>query len=325
MLKKYVFSLLTIFLYTITSYSLSIGTAPGVIDLGDVRRGETVPVTFYITSDTDTPLPITLSYIPVHTSILFQERSKKKGNYFDFIPKEASEEDISSWIKLPTKPYTLSPGNVKICNPPECDPPIKYNQKITFYLEIPKDAEPGYHAGSININPKLSKKGGGGASVSTIGVTRLVFVFRIPGNAKRDGRIIDFVAKRLSQNKVRIDVLFKNTGTDTISATLQNLKLYDEYGNIIYNLNNGGVKKVAPGRTAILMSYYTSPEEIPSGEYKSEATINYITGNAVKDTILKIPSEITLPEDLYEEEKSFPWWVLLVIILLIGLYVYWKM
>ncbi len=317
--------ILTFVILSGVSFSLSIGTAPGVADLGDVQRGEQVPVSFYVTSDTKSPLPIKISYMPVHATIFKGDKKKDQGSYYTFIPSEASEENIEDWLSIPKRPFVLSPGSVKICGPPECDPPIKYNQKITFFIKVPKDAEPGYHAGSVNINPDLNTASQGGTAVSTIGITRFVFVFRVPGNALREGRIIDFVADRESKNRVRIDTLFKNTGTDTITARLDNLKIYDEFGEPLYSISNGNVVRLEPGKTAILSSYINDEDGIPSGEFKSEAKVSYITGFALKDSLVKIPSEITLPKDLYAEETSFPWWIIVVILLLAGLYVYWKM
>ena len=313
-------SLSMMILLSTTSYSLGIGVSPGVIDLGDVPRGKEVAVSFYIISNTREPLPVTLSYVPVHRDVLFKEKSDP----YVMIPAEVSEEDISSWIEFPQNPYILDPNNVKVITLPD-GTSIKYNRKATFILKVPKDAEPGYHAGAINIIPKLRVETSGGAGVATVGITRLICVFRVPCVAERKGTIIDFEAEREAKNRVRIDVLFKNTGTTTITARLSELQIKDNEGNVI-DLLAGSATRIAPGDTVVLHGFWTSSEEIPSEKVRVEAKVDYITGQVTKEDVIKIPAEIVAKvQERASPKRKIPWWFLMIILALIGLYVYWKM
>ncbi len=301
------------------SYALGIGVSPGVIDLGTVPRGKEIVVNFYIISNTKQPLPVYLSYIPPHQDVMFTKRNKP----FVLIPAEVSEEDISSWIKFPQNPYILDPNNVKTVTLPD-GTVIKYNRKATFILKVPKNAEPGYHVGSINLMPRLNTKVSGGTGVATVGITRLVFVFKVPGVAERKGKIIDFEAERESPNRVRVDVLFKNTGTTTITARLSEVKIKNEYGKMI-NLLAGTAQRIAPGDTAVLTAYWTSNKKIKPGNVEVEAKVDYITGSAVKEGVVRIPAEIV--ENVKNEVKpkhAIPWWFVVIILAVVGLLVYWK-
>ncbi|MFH1127229.1 MAG: hypothetical protein V1718_03935 [archaeon] len=312
---------IAVFLVIPTSEALSIGAAPGTIDLGSVPRGSERLIEFYVMTNSVEDMLVGVSYIPVHASMYQNE----KRTYYTFIPSEASEEDIAKWITVPQNSVLVSPRQTQLVTLSD-GTSVKYNKKVTLILNVPKDAEPGYHAGAINLQPQI-KAGGGGTGISSIGVTRVVFVFNVPGYALRGGNIIDMEAEREAENKVRVDVLFKNTGTTTVTARAEMIQLFDNYGIIAQNIANGQLKKVLPGQVAILSGYWVENKEIKSGEYKATAKVNYITGDIIKEQSINIPAIITIPKSMPKPEPrgEFPWWIVVIIMLLIGLYVYWRM
>ncbi|NPA38719.1 MAG: hypothetical protein GXN99_02905 [Candidatus Nanohaloarchaeota archaeon] len=309
------------------AYAIGVGTIPGVLDLGEVKRGQTVVGEFYITSTITQPMILILNYIPPHYSIFQKEKTRAKDGY-EFKPGEASEEDISSWVKIVPSTVLISPDDKKIIRLPDGGS-VAYNQKFSVKIKIPDEAEPGYHVGSVNIAIKPKKTTGEGASISTLGITRPVFVFRVSGNAFRDGKIIGVEAKRLSDNMVRVDVLFKNTGTVTYTASFDKLEVYDDFGyktgNIAVRMNN----KVKPGEIIVLSAYWRDSKGIKSGSYNVEAEVSYITGKAKFSGPLEVLDEIYVPKEgnVLKEEGgiNIPWWYLLIILGLIALYIYWKM
>jgi len=303
-------------------HAIGIGISPGVIYLGYVPRGKTVEVHFYLISNANYAIPVYLSYIPVHVDIL----NRKKIGPYKFDPKELSEESISSWIKFPLNPYILDPKNVKVIKLPD-GTELKYNSKATFLISVPKDAEPGYHVGAINIVPKLNTKIGGGTGVATVGVARLIFFFRVPGVVQRTGKIIDIEVDRLSKDEIRVDVLFKNTGTVTMTASLANVVIYDSYGHKIKAFS-GSIKKVAPGQTVIMSAYWRDPAGIKPGEAKITGTVKYLGGKTTSSKKVYIPAEVTAPRAIKisaKPKRTVPWWLIIMILSLIGLYIYWKM
>lgn len=327
-MKNRMFAVLNCFLTSVAllllvsqAHAISIGAAPGAIDMGSVPRGTERLVEFYVMTNANQDILVGVSYIPVHASIYERE----KRTYYTFIPSEASEEDISSWITFPQKSILVSPTQTQLVTLPD-GTSVRYNRKVSLIVKVPKDADPGYHAGAINLQPQL-KSGGAGAGISSIGVTRVIFVLKVPGYAVRDGNIIDMEAERVADNRVRIDVLFKNTGTTTITARLDMVKLFDNFGLVAENIANGQLKKVKPGQVAILSGYWLENDGIKSGQYKANSNVNYITGNALKEQTINVPSVITVPKDIPgpEPKHEFPWWLVIIIMLLLGLYVYWRM
>lgn len=308
-------------------YAIGIGTIPGVMDLGEVKRGQTIVGEFYITSTVTKPMRINLNYIPVHSSIYKKEKTRVKDGY-EFKPAEASEEDISDWVSLPETSFIISPSNKKIITLPDGSS-VAYNQKFLVKIKIPDDAEPGYHAGSINIALVPNKQKSEGASIATVGVTRPVFVFKVSGNAYRDGKIVGVEAKRLDDKTVRVDVLFKNTGTVTYTAVFDNLEIYDDFGYKTGNIAVKTNKYVKPGEIIVLSAYWRSNSGIKSGSYNVDTTISFGTGKADYTGHIKVLDEIYVPKQgmVLKEEKGLqiPWWYLFIILGLVALYIYWKM
>ncbi len=320
-IKRAVLLLLPLLIFFSNVNAIGIGISPGVINLGYIPRGKTVEVHFYLISNANYAIPVYLSFISVHNDILNRE---KIGPY-KFNPRDLSEESIKSWIKFPLNPYILNPKNVKIIKLPD-GTELKYNSKATFLISVPKDAEPGYHVGAINIVPKLNTKISGGTGVATVGVARLVFFFRVPGVVERTGKIIDIEVDRLSKYMIRVDVLFKNTGTVTMTASLSNVVIYDSYGHKIKAFS-GALKKVAPGQTVVMSAYWRDPAGIKSGEAKISATVSYLGGKSTFSKKVYIPSEITAPKAIKisaKPKREVPWWLIIMIFSLIGLYIYWK-
>lgn len=304
-----------------TANALSIGAAPGAMDLGSLPRSTERLVEFYVMTNSDKDILVSVDYIPVHASMY----QKETHTYYTFVPSKASEEDISKWLTFPQKSVLVSPTQTQIVSLPDGSS-VRYNKKVSLIVKVPKDAEPGYHAGAINLQPKIDSTGGG-TGIFSVGVTRIIFVFNVPGFAERSGNIIDMEAERVAENKARVDVLFKNTGTTTITARLEKIELFDNFGLVAENIANGQLKKVKPGQVAILSGYWVENDKIKSGDYDSNALISYITGNTIKEQSISIPSIITIPKNIPtpEPKHEFPWWLVVIVMLLIGLYIYWRM
>ncbi|HIE34561.1 MAG TPA: hypothetical protein EYP86_05420 [Candidatus Altiarchaeales archaeon] len=303
---------------SITTGAISVGTAPGVYDLGELESGSDVAFRFYLMTNARNDLLVRLSYFPVHKDIYYKNQTR----IYKFIPVEASEEDISSWIEIPRNPLLLSPTNVRTISLTNGNT-IKANAEADIILHIPDDAEPGYHAGSISLSPRFGTVTGGGTGVSTIAVTRFIFVFKVAGNAKRDGEIVTMIGERLDDRKARISVLFKNTGTCTMSAYVSELKLYDKFGNLTKTLKSGPVL-VSPGDIASIPVFWTGSDVTP-GSYRAEAKVNYITGYATMEGPVEIPAKITVEKKAppKPEEFEIPWLYILLIIIIIILIIYW--
>ncbi len=285
---------------TCNVFATSIGTAPGVYDLGLVNPGEEITFRYYLMTNSKGDILVNAKYIPVHRNIYFTEKTKP----YKFIPSEASEEDIIDWVEVVKSPVLVSPAIKKLIYLPGGSV-VRANGEIDIRLKIPKDAEPGYHAGSINLAPQIPTRGKG-TGVTTFAVTRPTFVFQVSGNAVRKGEIMNIIADRTGKNSAKIDVIFKNTGTTTISIKLVYLKIFDKIGNVIATLNSG-LTYSSPGEIKPISVNWVS-DKVKSGKYRVEAKISYTTGYTTHVQDIEIPERITIsPKKKKAEVKEvFP-------------------
>jgi len=293
-----------------TSFALSIGTAPGVMDLGVLQPGKTYYFKFYLVSTFPSDVIVDLAPIDAHIDIYYRNVTDR----YNFISSEASQRDISSWISFQQNPVLVSQSNAKLVYLPD-GKVVRAHGEATVKLTIPKDADPCYYAEGINLAPRVASVGAG-VGTSTIAVTRFLFVFKVAGDAERKGRIVNVLADSASPG-ARIDTLFKNEGTCTMLVRVNPLSVYDEYGSPLLNLSSGWVR-VKPGDTAILSSYW---HDAKPGTYETQVRADYITGYAYFSGTVEVPETITVAK---KEVKKFPWWLILLLILLAVVYWWYR-
>lgn len=319
-LGNMILGLMLLYLLLDSVSALSVGTAPGVYDLGELDPGTNVAFRFYLITNANNDMLISLSYIPVHQDMYYRGESTR----YKFIPDEASQEDISSWVEIVRNPLLLSPARTMVVYLPRGGA-VKANEEADIILHIPEDADPGYHAGSISLSPKVAARGRG-TGVMTIAVTRFVFVFRISGDAKRNGEIMAIMGDRIEEKKAKIDVLFKNTGTCTMSAQVTELKLYDKFGEEVANLKSG-IDIVRSGSIKALTAYWTG-DNVEPGTYRAEAKVDYITGYTTMEDKIEIPTTIKVkpaPKPPVIGKISICEYIppILLLLIIIGMIVYW--
>lgn len=304
--------LVLILLLTSTATAEYIGTAPGLKDLGTVERGSTEKVDVYLLTDLEDPFTVNPSFQRPTSTVFSSE-----GSNYDFDPEEASRESIEDWIDFPRQSFAVDPTSSTTINL-EGGGQANARGSFSFFLEVPEDAEPGYHAGAVNLNPKLNPDGSSGTSINTFGLTQFVFVFRVPGKATKNVKVLDVNSLRTEENSVRIDYLLKNNGTVTVNINRAKTKIYDSYGRESAEFVTGGMY-LSPGESKVIKSWWRN-RNVSGGDYRVESDLNYITGSALVDQTIDIPDvpvniESTDEED---EDSGAPIWPLIMLVVLLG-------
>lgn len=295
-----------------------VGIAPGVQDLGTVERGETRRVNMYIVTNVDNPFTINPSFERPGATI-FRSRGDER---YDFRPENASQEDISSWVEFTQDSYAINPGSdfaVSLAGGGTA------NAKGTasFLLRVPEEAEPGYHAGAVNLNPDLSAgQASGGAAVQTLGLTQFVFVFRVPGPAKRDVEVIQVNGIREGGNSARIDYLLKNQGTVTVRINRADTHIFDKFGNQTGTLTTGG-KYLKPGKTRVVQALWRG-DGVEEGDFRIRGEMNYVTGKAFIDDMVSLSNvSVSTRDSLTDGDSAVPWWMVLMVLVLVGVLLFY--
>lgn len=293
-----------------------VGTAPGMQDLGTLERGQSYESHFYILTDEPEPFLIEPDFTPAHTNVL---REEEKESY-EFVPEEASEENIASWVDFSRSSYRVDPSDVQLIRLDDGSV-ARTSQRVTYSIDVPSDAEPGYHMGAVDLNPDFDPDTDGPTSLRTVGLTQLNFVFRVPGKAERDLDILDVNSKRVDEDEVRVDFLMENNGTVTTKVQSADTTIYDSVGNKSGEVIITG-DKLAPGETRIVQTYWNS-DDIDVGEYRVEGTMSYITGSSYIDSSIDVPDQIEIETTEEPEEESIPLWMVAMVLLLVGAVMYY--
>ena len=295
------------------AFSISIGAAPGYYNFGEVKPGNRYIGNIYLMTTSSYDIYVSLGYRPPQAAFMETARTG-----YDL--KNASEEPINTWFSFPIKKILLRPAEKTLIKLP--DGSFTYiNRKASFYLNVPRNAEPGYHMGTIDLTPSLPK-GSKAPAVGTIGVTRAIVVFKVPGKAIRKADIIAMDGERVGTNEARIDVLVKNTGTVTESVYLKEVKVYDNLNNVAAVLKSGAVK-LKPGKSQIIPVYWYK-KGLKSGNYQVKVTVSWITGEQTKLGSIEVPKEIVKKSVIEQPPSRFPWWLIVLIVLVIMLIIYWR-
>lgn len=302
------------------SSAISVGTAPGVYDLGELKPGSNVAFRFYLMTNAQNDMLLTLGYAPVHQEMY----SHVETRMYRFVPAEASEEDITSWVEIPRNPILLSPARTKVVYL-SGGGVVNANEEADIILHIPENADPGYHAGSIALNPQVAAKGRG-TGVITVAVTRFVFVFKVAGEARRKGEVTAMIGDRTGENEAKVDVLFKNTGTCTFGARVTELKLFNNFGEHVATLTSG-VSVISPNMIEP-MSCGWFGDSVKPGKYRAEVKVNYVTDNATAEGEVEIPATIKVSRQTPTQQaidlslcSLLP--QLMVIFVILALLIYW--
>jgi len=276
---------------------LQVGVSPSVLDLGEIERGDSHVASFSILTPSEDSFMVEMS--KDMGGIEFFDKKKYMGYVSGF-----SEQDALDWIDFITNPVYLD-TSIEGSG-------MKKAETIKFLVNIPEDAEPGYHV--FQIAPRPAVSGGGGTGVSIVAVAKLEVLLQVPGQAVRDAEVLDILGNR-EGDKTRIDVYVQNTGTVTISARASSVKVFNLSGDLVGETGTSQ-EKIAPGEVASLRGHINEPL---GGDYRVSAVISYSSGESEGEAVVSImPSTAAQATGKITEAAIFPWWAAIIIILIVA-------
>ena len=278
----------------------SIGVSPSSIDLGNLERGSSKIVKFYLVTPSTEPL---LVYLEPERDTINSFTSNHGG-----LASNYSEENVIDWVEILSNPIELKPVNQTLKTSGE---EIAGWREVSFLLNIPEDSEPGYHSVKVKPIPSVPSETIGQAGTRIIAITTVELFFDVPGEAIRDGLILDVTTGNRIGNSLEINTYFHNTGTTTISVRATN-NIYSN-GNSLINLSSSK-EFVKPKETKVLKSFLPL-NEVALGDYDVATKVDYKTGASSKNSTITVSERPTTPQ--VGVGKAFPWWIIVLIAILI--------
>ncbi len=301
--------------------ALSVGVAPPVLDAGDMLPGESKAMEFFIMSDHDRDLLVSLDAKTAPRNFFNPDKGRFR---YDFDAMKASEEDASGWL-------TIMKDSLLV--PPERE--LKYlegggvayaNRKAEIIISVPEDAEPGYHAAFVSPYPRVSDAGGGTA-LGIISVVELGVVFNVLGNAERDAEPVGVSFRKDSPERGTLTVLVKNRGTVTLSAMAPYIRVYDDENQTVAELRTNA-RPIEPGSVGRLEAGLDASGL--EGEYSVRADVEWVTGQGSAEGAIDIGDYVPPRPVTGQAVSPLPapaglqLWVLPLILLVITGLVFWR-
>lgn len=317
------FSIAIIFLFalalsaTANAKELQAGVSPIVLDLGNLSKGTSTVGSFFIVTSSNDEILVKLD--SQRSNIAY---FKKPG--YASIADKVSEEDSSGWAFFPSNPYVLRPSNESLKT---AGGSISDWKKVSFVLNVPKNAEPCNHALHIRPNPYVVEEYGN--AVNIVALTAITVMFNVDGKCEVNGRILDILQDEgTADGTVKIDVYFQNTGTATVSARAISISAYYENGTKIGS-QESGYAYVKPGETTILSAKFGPESFAMEGMYKVNATVNYGVNSTSKEAtiLIKHPSAAAVQEPFAKidsAKSNYIVWLIILIIIIIAYKIYSK-
>ncbi|MFB6145047.1 MAG: hypothetical protein ABEJ99_00905, partial [Candidatus Nanohaloarchaea archaeon] len=276
--------------------SQSIGMAPSSYQVSGVEPGESIDFTVYLTlSGTDRNVTVQPKVLPAKESAIF--------NGDDVIDEDAySEQEVNDWVQWDSQSYELSPGSQETYQLPNGDTVVA-NGRMSGTLQVPDNAEPGYHAFQLGVNPQFSQASGFGATV--YGVTRTRYVFRVSGDATRKIEVSGVSARRVGEQEVQFVFELENTGTVTTSVTGGGFSIIGSDGNKV-GASRVGATQIPPGSTREVETRWVK-NNLEGGNYRLRGSADYRTGEAFFDetvTITQAPRDPIQVDNPDQQEGS---------------------
>lgn len=285
---------------------ITVGVSPPILDLGEIKRGETKIARFNVITSSEDTLLVSL------------EATRGKADFFtgDYVNliHNYSEEDTKQWIEFLTNPVELKPANIQGTT-------IKNIREATFLLSVPEDAEPGYHNGYVMLNPKVAEDIPRQVTIKT--VVPLTILFKVPGDPLREGKIYDITLRGYSRDAAYFDVFFHNTGTVTMLVKSGKIEIFDIFNNSVGNIliPSGYVK---PGEIKTFNALWNINDTFIPGTYRLEAEMDYSSGKAEKTSYIQLYEKPSLPTPhVVEKEEGISMWLIILILLVVIGVAYW--
>ncbi len=217
---------------------------------------------------------------------------------------EKTGMEMSEWIKLPVDQITLQPGG---------------SERVVFKMDVPGDATPGSHFGSIFVSvdpPEIEKSGAAvGYKVANI------VIARVAGDVTDSANIRQFATKRFFHGSKNVDfaVRMENLGNVLVKPTgpveITNM-LGQKADMIIFNEEQASVfpKKIRE------YQFNWTGEGTGFGRY--EALISVVYGeNGAKKTLTSTVSFWILPMNIILPALGVLAFILLVTFVFVKLYI----
>jgi hypothetical protein len=170
-------------------------------------------------------------------------------------------------------------------------------REVAFLLQVPSNAEPGYHTVKINPTPSVPQELSEGAGSRIVAINSVIVIFKVPGYAVREGIILDVVQSDYLGTDLGVKTYFENTGSVTITAV--GTQTFSK-NTTTWQTSRSQSLPIKPGQVGVLNTQM-SAVGAALGDYNVSTTVSYTTGKASRVSTVTISEP---PRQVVEQQKA---------------------
>lgn len=275
-----------------------VGVSPPVVELGVVEPGVAYNVKFNIVTPSEDPLLVKLEVERSNLDFFTSKYANLIGEY--------SEEEVTGWVSFIENPVQLSVSD----NPQSSASGQRLGwREVSFLLQVPEEAEPGYHSFKINPIPSVPQEIGQGADSRIVAISSVTVIFRVPGDARREGQILDVTQGNYIGSGLQVNTYFKNIGTVTISALAG--QSFTNNGTLWQETRSPTIL-IGPGETGVL-STLMNAIGAEYGFYEVETSVTYTTGSDSSESGIVVEEKPQIVLEQEQPQEEFPVWIVITV------------
>jgi hypothetical protein len=206
-------------------------------------------------------------------------RATGEDGNVDLYEDDDNTFSLAKWVTVDTKNLTIGP---------------KEEKSVRFTINVPKNAEPGGHYGSVLVKMGGDQQvSGGGAQVSSR-VGSLVLL-RVSGNVKEEANVESFTALKgyYDNTPIDLELRVKNTGNNHVRPSGKIL-ITNVFGQKVDEIDLDG-RNVLPGSIRKMNTQW-KPSGLLASRYTATLVATY--GNQNNKTLSASTSFVVFPKPL---------------------------
>jgi hypothetical protein len=236
-----------------------------------------------------------------------------------------SQQDIEPWISFAEDSVVADPSEAQGYETRDGGS-VNAAAVIPMEVEVPDDAEPGFHAARIGFGAEGAGDNSGFATSNWV-LPFLEVTMQVPGNVEREVTMEDAQFLRIGENEAQIITMLQNTGTVTTEFEGATVDILNADGEKVGEVNLNSAR-LEPGEFQEVDATWES-DDLEPGTYELSGTGDYITGRFFiggQGSIEQAIQERVEVEDPSGEStgegSDMPTWLVAMIIMLLAVIMY---
>lgn len=296
----------------------SLTVTPSDIQMDQVESGSVESFNIYVdANDVSEPVEVSPNVEGPFGNTLFGNEQVDS--------EQVSDESMQEWISFEEDSVVANPGDSESFTLEDGSEVTASNQ-IPAEIQVPEDAEPGYHAARIGFSASGVGEGSGFATTNWV-LPYIEVIVEVEGNAERSVTLQDARALRIGESQAQIIANLQNTGTVTTEVDGGTVNILNEDDQKVGEIQLGSTR-VPPGEFQEVSAEWES-DDLEPGTYSLDGTGDFVTGQfyigdqvsiqqAIQESV-----EIEDPDgESTEDSGDMPTWLIVMVLMLLGVIMY---